>query len=143
MKARAQRRTLFWGILSAIVLRGLMIVAGTELVERFHWVLYLFGAFLLYTAYGLLTSGDEDAVQPEKNRVLKLVRRLVPMSPDYDGELSKVVMRALSLSAPPGLEQGPAQIEEWDSLGALSILLAEPVICGQRRVEIARRRQPR
>jgi tellurite resistance protein TerC len=86
VKAKSQRRALFWGILSAIVLRGVMIVAGTELVERFHWVLYLFGAFLLYTAWGLVTSGDDDAVEPEKNRVLKLFRRFVPMSADYDGD---------------------------------------------------------
>jgi tellurite resistance protein TerC len=83
-RARAQRRTLFWGILSALFLRALLIWTGTSLVDRFHWVLYLFGALLLWSAWRLL-SGVEADVQPEKNRVLRLIRRLIPMTTEYDG----------------------------------------------------------
>ncbi len=80
-----QHRVLFWGILGALVMRGLMIGAGTALVARFHWVLYIFGAFLVYSGIKMLLVEDEG-VEPEKNPVLRLVRRLYPVSPAFDRE---------------------------------------------------------
>ena len=80
-----QRRVLFWGILTAVVLRAVLIFLGAAIVARFHWILYIFGAFLLYTAYHLLFSKGDEEVDPEKNRVLLLMRRYVPISPKLDG----------------------------------------------------------
>ncbi|HVO30404.1 MAG TPA: TerC family protein [bacterium] len=81
-----QRRVLFWGIVSAALLRGILIFVGAALIAAFHWVLYLFGAFLLYTAFTLLFSEEgEESVDPGKNPVLRALRRFVPLSEDYDG----------------------------------------------------------
>jgi tellurite resistance protein TerC len=77
----AQHRLLRWGIVGAFLLRGALIVAGTTLVGRFEWLLYVFGAFLLWTAGKLLfTAGDDDQVDPESNAVLRLARRVLPVS---------------------------------------------------------------
>jgi tellurite resistance protein TerC len=83
--AAYQFRVLFWGIFGALVLRAGFIFAGVALLEAFDWVLYVFGAFLLFTAVKIARhSGTE--VHPEHNPVLKLVRRVVPSTPEYDGQ---------------------------------------------------------
>ena len=79
---RAQQRVLLWGILSALVMRGIMIGLGIALVERFHWVLYLFGAFLLITALRMLFGGEKE-LDLEKNFFIRLARRTLPMTKDY------------------------------------------------------------
>ena len=80
-----QHRLLFWGILGALVMRGAMIAAGAELISRFDWVLYVFGAFLVFTGIKMLFSG-KDTVQPEKNLTQRLARKLFAVSPDLDGQ---------------------------------------------------------
>lgn len=82
--ARLQHRVLFWGILGALVMRAGFIFAGAALIQKFHWVMYLFGAFLVYTGIKLL-SHSEDEVDPERNPALKLFRRVVRSVPDYRG----------------------------------------------------------
>ena len=79
-----QHRVLFWGILGALITRGLFIAVGAALLSAFHWVTYIFGVFLVLTALRLLFGGDEE-VRPEKNPVLALFRRFVRFTPDYDG----------------------------------------------------------
>lgn len=79
-----QHKTLFLGILCAIVFRGIFIVAGIALLERFHWIVYVFGAILFYSGYKLLRSGLEE-VDPEKNSVVRLARRVLPLSQNYVG----------------------------------------------------------
>jgi tellurite resistance protein TerC len=79
-----QHRVLFWGILGALVMRAIFIVAGAALLERFHWILYVFGAFLLFTGIKMALHRNEE-IHPEHNPVLKLVRRLVPVTKDYEG----------------------------------------------------------
>ena len=79
-----QHRVLFWGILGALITRGLFIAVGAALLAAFHWVTYIFGVFLVLTALRLLVGGDEE-VRPEKNPVLVLFRRFVRLTPDYEG----------------------------------------------------------
>lgn len=79
---RAQQRVLLWGILSALVMRGLMIWLGIALVQRFHWILYVFGAFLLVTAIRMLFGGERE-MDLEQNFVVRLARRTLPMTQDY------------------------------------------------------------
>lgn len=81
----AQHRLLRWGILGAFSLRGVLILLGTRLVDQFEWLLYLFGAFLLYTAAKLLFGGEDEEVDPEANAVLKLARRVLPVAPHGAG----------------------------------------------------------
>jgi tellurite resistance protein TerC len=83
--AAYQFRVLFWGIFGALVLRAVFIFAGVALLETFSWVLYVFGAFLLFTAVRIARH-KETAVHPDKNPVLRLVRRVVPSTPEYDGQ---------------------------------------------------------
>jgi tellurite resistance protein TerC len=79
-----QHRVLYWGILGALVMRGLMIGVGVALIALVDWVLYLFGAFLLYSGFKMLFVQTE--VRPEKNRVVQWTRKLYPVSPDLDGQ---------------------------------------------------------
>ena len=79
-----QHRVLFWGIFGALVLRALFIFAGVALIRSFAWLLYAFGAFLLYTAFKLIRGGGE--VNPEENIALRVVRKTVPSTPDLDGQ---------------------------------------------------------
>jgi tellurite resistance protein TerC len=80
-----QHRVLFWGILGALIMRGVMIAVGAALVSRFSWVLYIFGAFLLFTGIKMLFAG-EGGVEPEHNPVLRLARRMFPVAPDFEGQ---------------------------------------------------------
>ncbi|HSQ00082.1 MAG TPA: TerC family protein [Candidatus Dormibacteraeota bacterium] len=82
---RYQHRILFWGILGALVLRGTMIGAGTWLIHRFAWVLYLFGAFLVFTGIRMAFAGEEG-VEVEANPVVRLIRRLLPVTKRYHGQ---------------------------------------------------------
>ena len=79
-----QHRALFWGIFMALVLRMVMIFAGAELVEKFNWILYFFGAFLIYT--GLKMFGEDDEFNPEDSAIVRLTTRFVRISKHYDGE---------------------------------------------------------
>ena len=81
----AQHRLLYWGIIGAFILRGTLIALGTTLVSKFEWLLYIFGAFLLYTAWKLLFAGEEEQVDPEQNPILKWGRRVLPVSTQDHG----------------------------------------------------------
>lgn len=77
-----QHRVLFWGVLGALIMRGVMIGAGALLIARFEWIIYVFGAFLVYTGFKMATQ-DEMDIEPESNPALKLIRRFVPVTPNY------------------------------------------------------------
>jgi len=79
-----QHRVLFWGILGALVMRAAFILAGAALLDRFHWIIYLFGAFLVLTGIKMAFT-PEHGLEPEKNPVVRLVRRLMPVTSDYRG----------------------------------------------------------
>jgi tellurite resistance protein TerC len=79
-----QRSVLFWGIIGALLMRGVFIVAGVGLIERFHWVLYLFGALLIYSGIRLGFSGEHQ-VDPVKNPAVRALRRLMPVTDDFQG----------------------------------------------------------
>jgi tellurite resistance protein TerC len=79
-----QHRVLFWGIFGALVMRAIFIFAGVALIERFSWILYIFGAFLLFTAGKMLFSGDHE-MDPAQSKFLKVVRKVVPSTNELDG----------------------------------------------------------
>ena len=81
--AKYQHRVLFWGVLGALVMRVTIILLGTALINRFHWVLYLFGAFLVYTGIKMLVHSDED-LDPEQSNVVRALTRFVPISRRYE-----------------------------------------------------------
>ncbi len=96
--AELQHRVLFWGILGALITRGIFILAGVSLIQRFHWLIYCFGALLVYSGIKLLRQGDEE-VNPETNPLLKLFRKWMPVTEDYVGE--KFWVRQPGLYATP------------------------------------------
>ncbi len=83
--AAYQHRVLFWGVLGAIVFRVIFILLGAALLQAFHWVIYVFGGILLVTGIRLLRSSDEQ-IHPERNPLLRLVRRFLPVTPEYHGQ---------------------------------------------------------
>jgi tellurite resistance protein TerC len=94
-----QHKVLFWGILGALIMRALFILVGITLIQKFHWVIYIMGAFLIVTGIKMATQKDEE-IHPERNPVLRLVRRFVPVTEGYEGG-SFFVRRAGRLLATP------------------------------------------
>ena len=83
--AKYQHRVLFWGVLGALVMRVTIILLGTALIERFHFILYIFGAFLIYTGIKMLFQQDEE-IDPENSVIVKAMTRFVPITRRYEGE---------------------------------------------------------
>jgi len=93
-----QHRVLFWGILGALITRGIFILAGVSLIRRFEWLTYVFGALLVYSGIKLLRQGGEE-IDPERNPVLRMFRKWMPVTDDYEGE--KFWVRRPGLYATP------------------------------------------
>ena len=93
-----QHKVLFWGILGALLMRAIFIVVGIGLIQSFHWITYIFGAFLVYSGSKLFRR-DDAGLEPENNLVLRWFRRWVPLTEDYDGD--KFVVRRTRLYATP------------------------------------------
>ncbi len=85
VREKHQQRVLFWGVGGAVVMRAIFILAGTALLHRFHWMMYVFGAFLVFTG-AKLAFKKEDSVDPESNLALKLARRFLRTTDRYDGD---------------------------------------------------------
>ncbi len=97
--ARYQHKVLFWGILGALVMRAIFIFLGISLIQRFHWIMYVFGAFLILTGLKMVATKDRE-IHPEKNPVLKLFRRLVPVTENYREDKFFVKESGRSLATP-------------------------------------------
>ncbi|KAF0181609.1 MAG: tellurite resistance protein TerC [Limisphaerales bacterium] len=80
-----QHRVLFWGIMGALIMRGVMIGAGAALIKQFHWLLYVMGGFLVFTGIKMLFV-DDDGVHPEKNPAIKLAKKFFPVTHAFDGQ---------------------------------------------------------
>jgi tellurite resistance protein TerC len=93
-----QHRVLFWGILGALFFRGIMIAFGIVLIQQFDWIIYVFGAFLLYSAYKMLTANEE--VHPNKNPTIRLLRRYFPITKSYYGDKFFVKIRQFHAGTP-------------------------------------------
>jgi tellurite resistance protein TerC len=93
-----QHRLLFWGILAALIMRGVMILVGVALIERFHWILYGFGAILIVAAVRMLFSGHET--KPKGNGFVRLVRKLFPVTDDFEGPRFTVVKEGSRMLTP-------------------------------------------
>ncbi|HXG45321.1 MAG TPA: TerC family protein [Gemmatimonadales bacterium] len=83
--AALQPRVLKWGILGAMIMRLIMVVAGVLLLQRFHWIVYVFGAILLLTGLRMF-RGHEERIEPERNPLVRLARRVFPVTPAYEGQ---------------------------------------------------------
>jgi tellurite resistance protein TerC len=97
--AAYQHRVLFWGILGALIMRGTLIAVGAALLEEFHWIIYVFGAFLIFTGIRMALQHEEH-VQPDKNPVVKFFRRFMPVTENFEKD-QFFVRRAGKLFATP------------------------------------------
>ncbi|MBW3659905.1 MAG: TerC family protein [Actinobacteria bacterium] len=126
-----QFRVLFWGIFGALVMRAIFIFAGVALIEKFDWILYVFGALLLYTAFKMLKHSGQE-VDPEHNPVLRGVKRFIPVSTELDGQklFTKVdgVRMATPLFAVLVLVEATDVVFAVDSVPAILAVSREPFI---------------
>ena len=97
--AAYQHRVLFWGILGALVMRGALIAVGATLLKEFHWIIYVFGAFLIFTGIKMAFHKNEE-VHPENNPLVKLLKRIMPVTDNYEGD-KFFIRRAGTLMATP------------------------------------------
>ena len=84
IKERHYGRVLFWGVLMAIIFRIIFITVGVALVEKFHWILYIFGVFLVYTGYRMFTANQEEEFDPLKSKVYIFLKKFLPLVPHDD-----------------------------------------------------------
>jgi tellurite resistance protein TerC len=133
--AQYQHRVLFWGILGALLMRGAMIAAGAYLIQHFHWIIYLFGAFLVFTGIRMATRTEHD-LDPESNVAIRLLRRLVPVTSVYHGQrffVREGAARRSRLAATPlfvvlVLIETTDLIFAVDSIPAIFAITQEPFI---------------
>jgi TerC family integral membrane protein len=116
-----QHRVLFWGILGALLMRGMMILVGVELIREFQWMLYLFGAFILFTGFKMLFAADRG-VAPEKNPIIRLARKIFPVSDQFHGE--KFIVRLNGRTLLTTLALVLIMVETTDLLFALDSIPA-------------------
>ncbi len=125
-------RVLFWGVLGAFVLRAVFIFVGTALIARFHWILYLFGAFLVFTGVKLVLTEDEGGVDPSRSWIVSGFRRVFPVSESYEGA-HFVTRRAGRLAATPllvvlAMVEGTDVVFAFDSIPAIFGVTTDPFI---------------
>ena len=133
--ARYQHRVLFWGILGALLMRGAMIAAGAYLIQQFHWIIYVFGAFLIFTGIRMSTHSQDD-IDLESSLAIRLVRRIVPVTSVYHGQRFFVrddTARSSRLMATPlfvvlVLVETTDLIFAVDSIPAIFAITQEPFI---------------
>jgi tellurite resistance protein TerC len=94
-----QHKVLFWGILGALVMRFIFILSGVELIHRFHWLIYIFGGFLIITGIRMLTSGDQK-IKPDKNPLIKLAKKIMPITTAFEGDKFFVKRNARTWATP-------------------------------------------
>lgn len=95
-----QHRVLFWGILGAIAFRGLMIYFGVLLINKFSWMTYVFGAFLIFTAAKMLFKGEEEEFNPKKSFIFRSMRRIIPVTMHMDGQKFFIKKRQITFATP-------------------------------------------
>ncbi len=98
--AAYQHRVLFWGILGALIMRGIMILLGAALIERFEWIIYIFGAFLVFTGIRMGLSREEEEIHPEGNPLVRLARRFIPVTHEMHGEKFFVKLDGRTFATP-------------------------------------------
>jgi tellurite resistance protein TerC len=126
-----QHRVLFWGVLGALVMRGVMIAAGVALIQRLAWMLYVLGAFLILTAIRMLFAKD-DGVHPDKNFAIRAARKLFPISAEFDGQHFLTVVNGRKALTPLALVllmvETTDLIFALDSIPAIFAVTLDPFI---------------
>ena len=117
-----QHRVLFWGILGALVMRGVMIVVGTALIAKYHWILYVFGAFLLYTAIKMMLTKDEGHLETDEVFIIRQLRRFFPVTGQLNAHHFTAIVDGRRMLTP--LAVGLVLVEAMDLVFALDSIPA-------------------
>jgi tellurite resistance protein TerC len=117
-----QHRVLFWGILGALVMRGIMIVVGTALIAKYHWILYVFGAFLIYTAIKMLFTRDEGHLETDEVFIIRQLRRFFPVTGQFNEHHFTAIVDGRRMLTP--LAVGLVLVEAMDLVFALDSIPA-------------------
>jgi len=99
IKSEYQHKILFWGILGALILRIIFIIAGIQLIQNFHWIIYVFGAFLIYTGLKIPFEKDKE-IQPDKNPLVRLFKKFMPVTNEFHGDKFFVKINAKTFATP-------------------------------------------
>jgi tellurite resistance protein TerC len=130
--AANQHRVLFWGILGAIVFRGIMIGVGSVLIQTYGWITYVFGAILLYAAYKMLSSGEHDAVEIEQNATVRLIKRFIPVTRSFYGDHFFIKRRGIRAATPLFVALMVVETTDvmfaFDSIPAIFAITSDPFI---------------
>ena len=126
-----QHKILFWGVLGAIVMRAIFIFLGVALITKFHWIIYIFGAFLVITGIKMALSKNKE-IHPEKNPIIRLLKRFIPLSHDYEDGRFFVKRNGLLLATPLALVliviETTDVIFAVDSIPAILAITTDPFI---------------
>jgi tellurite resistance protein TerC len=126
-----QHRVLFWGILGALLMRGLMIWAGVELIQHINWMFYVLGAFLVFTGIKMMFKRDEE-VHPERNLAIRLAQKIFPVSPQFDGQNFTTILAGRRALTPMALVllmvETTDLIFAMDSIPAIFAVTLDPFI---------------
>ncbi len=129
--AKHQHRVLFWGVLGALVMRAVFILVGGAMLQRFHWLIYVFGALLAITGIKLLLQRNED-VKPEQNSLVRLLQRVLPMTRDFVGDKFTVVRAGKRYATPLLLALVAVEVSDLifavDSIPAIFAITTDPFI---------------
>lgn len=127
-----QQRVLLWGILGALVMRGIMIVVGAALIDQFAWILYIFGAFLLFTGLRMLFSKDGENQNLDNNPAIRLVKRFLPITTEYDGQKFFTIKDGVRMATPLFLAVVVIEFTDLlfavDSIPAIFAITTDPFI---------------
>lgn len=127
-----QHRVLAWGVIGAILMRAAMIFLGIALIERFDWILYIFGAFLLYTGIKMLTSKSDEEQDLNKNPIVKLAHRFFKVTTDYHGERFFIMKEGRRFATPLFLAVIVVEVSDLvfavDSIPAVFAVTTDPFI---------------
>ena len=127
-----QHRVLFWGILGALVMRGAFIALGAYALERWHWIIYVFGGLLLVTGIKMALKKDDDAFDGERNPVVRFARRFIPLTPRYDGQKFWTVENGRRVATPLFLVLLLVEVSDLvfaiDSIPAIFAITSDPFL---------------
>ena len=132
VKPKYQHRVLFWGILGALIMRGTLIVLGSTLVKQFNWILYIFGAFLVYTGIKMLFTDEDDEIEPENNPLVKLFKKFMPVTPAFHGNKLFIIQNGKRFATPLFITLIVVEVSDLifavDSIPAIFAVTQDPFI---------------
>ena len=129
--AQFQHKVLFWGVLGALVMRAIMIAVGAALITKFAWIIYVFGGFLVLTGLKMIFKREEE-IHPERNPVVRLFKKFMPVTPDYRGDRFFVVENGVRMATPLFVVLLLVEISDLifavDSIPAIFAVTTDPFI---------------